>query len=58
MIMRKNYQTFSEVVKKSKESELLDKEKRLQEFGTECIFHLQKEIRNLFNPSWIKYLKQ
>ena len=53
----KEQSNFSEVVKKSKESELLDKEKRLQEFEQNASAKLQKRNSELIQPILNKILK-
>lgn len=53
----KEQSTFSEVVKKSKEAELLDKEKRLQEFEQNASANLQKRNSELIQPILNKILK-
>jgi outer membrane protein len=54
---QKNMSTFSEIVKKNKESELLDKEKRLQEFEKNASETLQKRNTELVQPILDKILK-
>jgi outer membrane protein len=53
----KEQSNFSEVMKKSKESELLDKEKRLQEFEQNASANLQKRNSELIQPILNKILK-
>jgi outer membrane protein len=53
----KEQSTLSEIVKKSKESELLDKEKRLQEFEQNASANLQKRNSELIQPILNKILK-
>jgi outer membrane protein len=53
----KGQATFSEIVKKNKESELLDKEKRLQEFEQNVTTTLQKRNSELIQPILDKILK-
>jgi outer membrane protein len=53
----KDQATFSEIVKKTKESELLDKEKRLQEFEKNASDALQKRNTDLIKPILDKILK-
>ena len=53
----KEQSNFSEVVKKSKEAELLDKEKRLQEFEQNASANLQKRNSELIQPILNKILK-
>jgi outer membrane protein len=53
----KGQSNFSEVMKKSKESELLDKEKRLQEFEQNASANLQKRNSELIQPILNKILK-
>jgi outer membrane protein len=49
--------TFTEFVKKNKETELLDKEKRLQEFEQNASANLQKRNSDLIQPILNKILK-
>jgi len=53
----KGQSTFTEVVKKNKESELLDKEKRLQEFQQNASTSLQKRNSELIQPILNKIIK-
>ncbi len=53
----KGQSTFTELVKKNKESELLDKEKRLQEFEQNASANLQKRNADLIQPILNKILK-
>jgi outer membrane protein len=53
----KGQSTFSEVVKKNKETELLDKEKRLQEFEQNASANMQKRNSELIQPILNKILK-
>jgi outer membrane protein len=53
----KGQSTFTELVKKNKESELLDKEKRLQEFEQNASANLQKRNSELIQPILNKILK-
>jgi outer membrane protein len=53
----KGQSTYSEPVKKIKESELMDKEKRLQEFGQNASANLQKRNSELIQPILNKILK-
>jgi outer membrane protein len=53
----KEQSTLSEIVKKSKESELLDKEKRLQEFEQNASANMQKRNSELIQPILNKILK-
>jgi outer membrane protein len=53
----KGQATYSEPVKKNKESELLDKEKRLQEFEQNASANLQKRNSELIQPILNKILK-
>jgi outer membrane protein len=46
----KEVSTYPEIVKKNKESELLDKQKRLQEFGQNATATLQKRNSELIQP--------
>jgi outer membrane protein len=46
----KDISTYSEIVKKNKESELLDKQKRLEEFGQNASATLQKRNSELIQP--------
>ena len=53
----KEQSTYTEPVKKNKESELLDKEKRLQEFEQNASANLQKRNSDLIQPILNKILK-
>jgi outer membrane protein len=53
----KEQSTFSDIMKKSKESELLDKEKRLQEFEQNASANMQKRNSELIQPILNKILK-
>jgi outer membrane protein len=53
----KNQATYSEIIKKNKESELLDKEKRLQEFEQNSSTAMQKRNSELIQPILDKILK-
>jgi outer membrane protein len=53
----KGQSTFSEIVKKNKESELLDKEKRLHEFEQNVTSTLQKRNTELIQPILDKIIK-
>jgi outer membrane protein len=53
----KEQSTYTEPVKKNKESELLDKEKRLQEFEQNASANLQKRNSELIQPILNKILK-
>jgi outer membrane protein len=53
----KGQSTYPELVKKNKESELLDKEKRLQEFEQNASTTLQKRNSELIQPIINKILK-
>jgi outer membrane protein len=53
----KGQSTFTEIVKKNKETELLDKEKRLQEFEQNASTNLQKRNSDLIQPILNKILK-
>ena len=53
----KGQSTFTEVVKKNIESELLDKEKRLQEFQQNATTSLQKRNSELIQPLLNKIIK-
>lgn len=53
----KNQAAFSEIVKKNKEAELLDKEKRLREFEQTATESLQKRNSDLIQPILDKILK-
>ena len=53
----KGVSTYSELVKKNKESELLDKQKRLQEFEQNASASLQKRNSELIQPILNKIIK-
>jgi outer membrane protein len=53
----KEQATYSEPVKKNKESELLDKEKRLQEFEQNVTTTLQKRNTELIQPILDKIIR-
>ena len=53
----KGQSTFTEFVKKNKETELLDKEKRLQEFEQNASANLQKRNSDLIQPILNKILR-
>jgi outer membrane protein len=53
----KGKSTFSEIVRKTKETELLDKEKRIQEFEQNAQNNLQKRNSELVQPILDKVLK-
>jgi outer membrane protein len=53
----KGQSTFTEIVKKNMEAELLDKEKRLQEFEQNASANLQKRNSDLIQPILNKILK-
>lgn len=53
----KGKSTFSDLVKKTKEAELLDKEKRIQEFEQNAQANLQKRNTELVQPILDKVLK-
>ena len=53
----KGQSTFTEIVKKNKETELLDKEKRLQEFEQNASTNLQKRNSDLIQPILNKILR-
>jgi outer membrane protein len=53
----KGKSTFSEIVRKNKETELLDKEKRIQEFEQNAQTNLQKRNSELVQPILDKVLK-
>jgi outer membrane protein len=53
----KKQSTYSEIVKKNKESELLDKEKRLKEFEQNATTTLQKRNTELVQPIMDKILR-
>jgi len=53
----KEVSTYPEIVKKNKESELLDKQKRLQEFGQNATATLQKRNSELIQPIIDKIIK-
>lgn len=49
--------TYSEVVKKAKEDEILDKQKRIQEFEQNATATLQKRNTELLQPIYEKIIK-
>src|SRR5665647_1253237 len=49
--------TYSEIIRKTKETELLDKEKRIQEFEQNAQTNLQKRNSELVQPILDKVLK-
>jgi outer membrane protein len=53
----KGKSTFSEIIRKTKETELLDKEKRIQEFEQNAQTNLQKRNSELVQPILDKVLK-
>jgi|SRR5450759_1614163 len=53
----KGQSTYSALVKKNKESELMDKEKRLQEFQQNATTALQKRNTDLIQPIFDKIIK-
>lgn len=53
----KNSKVLTEIVRKSKEAELLDKEKRLREFEQNASENLQKRNNELIQPILDKILK-
>jgi outer membrane protein len=53
----KSKSTYSEIIRKTKESELLDKEKRIQEFEQNAQTNLQKRNSELVQPILDKVLK-
>ena len=53
----KQKSTFSEIIRKNKETELLDKEKRLKEFEENASSSLQKRNSELIQPILNKVLK-
>jgi outer membrane protein len=53
----KGKSTFSEIIRKNKETELLDKEKRLKEFEDNASSSLQKRNSELIQPLLNKILK-
>jgi outer membrane protein len=53
----KGQSTYSALVKKNKESELMDKEKRLQEFQQNATTALQKRNADLIQPIFDKIIK-
>jgi outer membrane protein len=53
----KGKSTYSEIIRKSKETELLDKEKRIQEFEQNAQTNLQKRNSELVQPILDKVLK-
>lgn len=54
---QKGLATFSDLVKKSKEDEILDKQKRLQEFEQNATLSLQKRNYELLKPIYDKIIK-
>ena len=53
----KGLSTYSELVKKAKEDEILDKQKRLQEFEQNATTTLQKRNTELLQPIYEKIIK-
>jgi len=53
----KGQSTYSEIVKKAKEDEILDKQKRLQEFERNATATLQKRNTELIQPIYDKIIK-
>ena len=53
----KGQSTFSELVKKAKEDEILDKQKRLQEFEQNATATLQRRNGELLQPIYDKIIK-
>jgi len=53
----KELSTYSELVKKAKEDEILDKQKRLQEFEQNATTTLQKRNTELLQPIYEKIIK-
>jgi len=53
----KGLSTYSELVKKAKEDEILDKQKRLQEFEQNATATLQKRNTELLQPIYAKIIK-
>jgi outer membrane protein len=53
----KRKSTYSEIIRKTKETELLDKEKRIQEFEQNAQTNLQKRNSELVQPILDKVLK-
>jgi outer membrane protein len=53
----KGLPTYSELVKKAKEDEILDKQKRLQEFEQNATATLQKRNTELLQPIYEKIIK-
>lgn len=53
----KGLSTYSELVKKAKEDEILDKQKRLQEFEQNATATLQKRNTELLQPIYEKIIK-
>ncbi|TAL63887.1 MAG: OmpH family outer membrane protein [Bacteroidetes bacterium] len=53
----KGQSTYSELVKKAKEDEILDKQKRLQEFEQNATATLQKRNSELIQPIYEKIIK-
>lgn len=54
---QKEQSKLSDIVKKTREAELLDKEKRIQEFGQNASVSLQKRNSELIQPIMDKILK-
>jgi outer membrane protein len=54
---QKEQSKLSDIVKKTREAELLDKEKRIQEFGQNATSSLQKRNSELIQPIMDKILK-
>lgn len=54
---QKGQSTFSELIKKAKESEILDKQKRLQEFEQNATKTLQQRNMDLVQPIYNKIIK-
>jgi outer membrane protein len=53
----KGQSTYSEIVRKAKEDEILDKQKRLQEFEQNATATLQKRNTELLQPIYEKIIK-
>lgn len=53
----KGQSTYSELIKKAKEDEILDKQKRLQEFEQNATTTLQKRNTELLKPIYEKIIK-
>jgi outer membrane protein len=53
----KGQATYSEIVRKAKEDEILDKQKRLQEFEQNATTTLQKRNTELLQPIYEKIIK-